>query len=218
MKANLRIMYKYIILILTILTITSCNSDEEPYSYLSQDDSKAEIIELKFGLFTEPYIFENTFQAKELFVEWGNGATSDYVFANKNDSIEKIKPLSYTYAAVGEYDITIKAMQMSAISLTGTSGRQITGIQLTNAYELQRLTCDNLSITAIDLHECPLLNQLVLTNNNGLDIQALNNTFESLPLADDGEYRVIVLDGNNGDLGCNRSIATSKGWIFKSSL
>lgn len=69
-------------------------------------------------------------------------------------------------------------------------------------------------LTGIKLGSNNSLSSLKLIDNTSLSATSLNTIFGELPLAT-GRRATIRLSGNAGDNTCDRSIATSKGWVFE---
>ncbi len=91
-------------------------------------------------------------------------------------------------------------------------------VQFTELKELSSISFKNCeSLVSVYLSNNDKLSKIVLANNTSLEAEALNDIFRSLSQAPN-TGGIIVLMGNKGDATCDRSIATSKGWIFESSL
>lgn len=76
---------------------------------------------------------------------------------------------------------------------------------------------NNSTLNRIVLIDNIKLDSISLIKNPLLDATALNDIFAQLPVAttENSSRNVIVLSENGGDATCDRSIATSKGWVFK---
>lgn len=215
-------MYKLLAFVTVLFLSSACSTDDEPYSYLHDLEVEAETVDLKYQALSPPDEWRQTFQARELYIIWGDGTTpAEYVFRGSNDSIASIRPVSHTFTSEGEYDVKVRALQLDGIILGSVNANQITEAKLTNSENLRRFTCDSQNITELDFTECPAIERVTLYNNLQLDAAGLNRMFESLPIVtpreNDTEPRrhVIALRGNSGDSDCERSIALAKGWVFE---
>lgn len=217
-------MYKLFTFVSVLFMLVSCSSDDLPYSYLSDPDVEAETVEFKYAVSSASSELKQTFQAQEMYIVWGDGtAAGEYVFRGNKDSIDVIKPISHVFVSEGVYDVKIRSLQLRGISLSADNAYQISELKLTKGDNLLRFSCDSQSITELDFSECPEIEQIVLSNNLQLNGTGLDRMFESLPTvkntgSDTQEKYIIVLNGNQGDRDCDRSIAVSKGWIFRDSL
>jgi len=299
-------MQKLSILICLTVILGSCQTDDSPYSYLSDPDTVTDMVQLKLNVADNSIPLNCILQANEMFIEWGDSSKpTDFVFRGSADSIEAIKAVSHSYTSTGDYDISVKALKLRNIRLTNTDKNDFSELKLYNCSSLLKLYCENQPITELDLSDCPVLEELscgfpegtlsvsdiskikrlrilsingpisddnldlslndslkivsfdktnldniqmtglqalasitvnncdkikniyllnnsklkllVFTNNSNLEASTLNDIFESLPQVS-GVDNIIVLKGNKGDTNCNRYLATSKGWVFKSSI
>jgi len=76
---------------------------------------------------------------------------------------------------------------------------------------LERLICEGTRLKRLDVSENVNLKDLICANSK-LSASALNALFESLPVNDTWEERVIIMGGNPGTKKCKASIAEKKGW------
>lgn len=109
------------------------------------------------------------------------------------------------------------------LELANSDSLRIIRLENTNLPDIQLSNLPELR--TIEINSCPdmenvyignnsLLSEVVLINNTSLDFEAINRLFENLPSAN-SDSRYITLSGNKGDDKCNKSLATSKGWIFR---
>lgn len=149
-------MKKLITLLLTAVLFLSCDNAEDYYSYLSQPDTVAETVKMKFAASTDKSVFNYTVQAKEMVIDWGDGTDfSEYILFDNINQSDSIKALLHSYSAGGTYDVTVKALQLRNLLLSSTGNNDITDISLSGCRHLLKLYCDNQPIEKIDITECP---------------------------------------------------------------
>jgi Leucine-rich repeat (LRR) protein len=98
----------------------------------------------------------------------------------------------------------------SNTELTGLScyNNQLTALDVSRNTELTGLGCSGNQLTTLDVSRNTELTWLHCGENQ-LTAAALNTIFTSLPTVRSGK---IYISGNPGTAGCDRSIATAKGW------
>lgn len=105
-----------------------------------------------------------------------------------------------------------KLEKLEDVLINGSLG--ISDINFTSSDSLKNVSVSNTDAKEIRLEGLEKLKYIELKNNQLLDAVALNTLFEALPKVSGGLY-IIVLSGNKGDNGCDKLIATAKGWSFK---
>ncbi|MDL2215041.1 hypothetical protein LJC00_02495, partial [Dysgonomonas sp. OttesenSCG-928-M03] len=102
-----------------------------------------------------------------------------------------------------------------SLHIASFTNTNLAKIQFTELKELSSISFNNCrALESIYLSNNDKLNKIVLINNTSLEAEALNYIFRSLSQAPN-TGGTIVLSGNKGDAICDRSIATSKGWVFE---
>jgi Leucine-rich repeat (LRR) protein len=90
---------------------------------------------------------------------------------------------------------------------------QLTALDVSKNTAITHLGCNNNQLTVLDVSKNTALKHLNCSNNK-LSVEALNALFETLH-SNTVEGKEIDFSGNPGAGGCNRSIATNKGWKIK---
>ncbi|MEN9920055.1 MAG: hypothetical protein RL662_2491 [Bacteroidota bacterium] len=291
--------------ILLLPIVTACNTEDTPYTYLSQSNAQSDRVDLRLTIsdtVTMP-VQSLSLQARELYVDWGDGSKGEEYVAKPNEAT--VGEVTHRYLRSGNYGVVVKSVGVEQIILPQSTGMLFSSLKLTNCQKLKKLYCQNHPIPALDFSKSTQLEELVcgyeqgvqkisalsqvrklrilsiggkidqisldirahdslrsvvlaksnvltiqindlkylseiridgcdsistiditnnirinrvqLTNNMSLEASMLNHVFQSLPVSRGGE-NFIVLKGNKGDATCDRSIATSKGWIFKDAF
>lgn len=227
-----------------MLLLSSCDTDDTPYSYLSQPDANAEIVRLDVDVANAGETLETVLQASEMYIDWGDGSKPQEYVLDGKIPIDSVKlPVKHVFAQSGKYRVTIYASNLRGVGLSGKQSNEndtpvISAVELANCYNLVRLSVTQLPLALLDVTSCPKLTTLKvgsctnlsdinlgenfelktieLKQNTSLQAAALNTLFGLLPLVSDDDC-VITLQNNAGDATCNPSIATAKGWkvLFK---
>lgn len=304
-------MYKYTIFYLLFLAFfISCDEGDSPYSYLSNEKVESDVVEFDINMASTNSKFHYLFQARELYVKWGNSEKDIEYILPRNTSIDSIKPIDYTFPNAGLFHVTVKGLGLKRVDISKTTNgfaslntqNSISTLKLKKCNDLIDLRFSNQPISVVDLTSCttlntlycgfaegrqeitgldylvnlkdlqiygslgkpelnfsdndslktllvtkadcsivgleylsviqsvefnslpdlsqikilqnPQLNSIILRNNAAMDAVALDRLFTLLPIVSSANH-YITLSGNKGDDLCNRTIATSKGWIFK---
>lgn len=157
-----------LIFFLAIFLLTSCETNQEAYSYLCDADASGEIVELTYDNIDNSSPFKYTIQSREMCIQWGYSTNpSDYIFMGNTDSIVAIKPIVHNFPSSGEYGVKIKSLELKGLDLSKVDSNEIKSLKLTKCDKLQRLFCKNQPITELDLSGCPLLIELVCGYTGG---------------------------------------------------
>jgi Leucine-rich repeat (LRR) protein len=164
--------------------------------------------------------FEAT--AQQIVVDWGDGATNEYV----NVGVDY--PISHRYQNNAEYTVQIQAaglsrfdcygQRLTALYVSGCpelkslycSWNQLTELDVSRNTKLTALRCDNNPLPALDVSYNTKLTYLKCDRNQ-FTVAALNALFTSLPPVQRGD---LYIRDNPGAAGCNYDIASNKGWFF----
>jgi hypothetical protein len=239
MKSNGSILKKGIALwVLTVLltfTLKACGKDkmEYPTGTITLTTAKTQV----------GFTLRIPVDARDLTIDWGDGEKSNMNDASWDTTIDDHRGVHYTYEYSDntEHTITITGQ----ITEFDCRNMQITHLDLSKIKTLTRLRCRDNKLTTLDvsanpglLHlECDFnqLTSLDVSKNktlwllscvgNQLAASALNDLFRSLPEWRGAEYRErgsIYIShlhpgpaDNPGVWDCDRSIATERGWVFR---
>jgi hypothetical protein len=98
-----------------------------------------------------------------------------------------------------------------SITMLYCSNNGLTTLDVSNLTALTRLDCYDNRLTALNMSANTKITRLRCYGNQ-LSVAALDMLLASLPSVRSGD---IYIANNPGSGGCNRSIATAKGWVFK---
>jgi Leucine-rich repeat (LRR) protein len=104
---------------------------------------------------------------------------------------------------------SLDASGATALTKLNLESNQLTSLNVSGATALTYLNCNNNELTSLDVSGSTALTYLNCLNNQ-LTSSALNALFETLH-SNIGS-KTIYIGGNPGTNGCDRSIATNKGW------
>lgn len=151
--------------LILILVLSSCQMEDQSYSYLSRDDAESAVVDFSINFTADNSDFYYLIQATELYVIWGNGdKPTEYIFPDPK-KVDEILPIRYNYKAKGTFDTRIKALglkyidisKMSDIFISENVNNLITSLSLKDCNDLQTLLFANQPIDSVDLSECPNL-------------------------------------------------------------
>jgi len=125
----------------------------------------------------------------------------------------------------------------TALTLLECTGNQLTSLDVSKCTALRYLDCQSCQLTSLDVSKCSALILLDCNSNqltsldvskctalvglncygNQVSASALNALFNSLPAKKSNDNANIFYDSNPGSNGCDKTIATNKGWGFNLS-
>ena len=159
-------------------------------------------------------------------VDWGDGKSQDVTL------VSGAERLTHAYAASGSHTIKINGM----VTVLACAENQLTVLDVSKNTALTELWCADNKPAALDVSKNTALTDLYCDGNqltaldvskntdltslwcgeNQLTAGALNALFGTLHGNTIELYvKVISISGNPGTAGCNRTIATQKGWTFQ---
>ena len=119
-------------------------------------------------------------------------------------------------------DISCSFNQLTALDVSKNTAlkwlycgeNQLTALDVSTNTAIERFYCNNNQLTALDVSKNTAL-EMLYCNNNQLSADELNNMFGTLH-SKTSPYvtKRIWIIGNPGIDGCDKSIATNKGWEF----
>lgn len=182
-------MSKIIYLLLTVCLFTSCEQDNDTL-FLSIPDEDAQIVQMsvEVGL-SANYVFSPIIYASQMVVDWGDGSQPwEYVNPDStNIGTSMLKPLKYTYASSGDYNVNVRAVKITRLDISMDSARQsINTLQLTDCRHLKSLSCKGQTLKSVDV------------NTAGLKLLELStlSVLESLSISDCDSLLTVVLYKN----------------------
>lgn len=147
-------MYKIMYWVLAVCLLTSCEvSDDVPF--LSIPDSDAQLIEMGVDMgASSNLVFTPIIYASQMVVDWGDGSIPwEYVNPDSTSiGTSILKPLNYTYASGGTYNVNIRAVKVTRLDISIDSAHQIINtLQLTDCRHLKALSCKNQMLKTVHI-------------------------------------------------------------------
>lgn len=105
--------------------------------------------------------------------------------------------------------LSCKNQDLKSVNINTSGVKMLELSTLSALEELSVSACD--SLLTIVLYKNPVLKTVNLKNNPRMSALSIDAVFLQLPEAT-SDTRTINLSNNGGDAGCNKSIATQKGW------
>ena len=177
-------MNKYIVLLLSLVLMNACTTDEDTPAF-EIDDKDAQIVELKFTPDNNLSPFYYLVQADQMTINWGDG-TLPVEYDYLGNDLSSIKPIQYTYKQAGNYAINIRMSKARKLDFSkGIDGKSLANtlesITLTNGITLKEFYCQNQTFKNISLLNCDVLEVANFVGSDfvSIDIQKVNtfNTF-----------------------------------------
>ena len=132
---------------------------------------------------------------------------------NQLDGLDVSKNTALTLLYCDDNKITsLDVSKNTALEFLHCGKNQLTSLDVNKNIWLRYLACDNNQLTGLDLSNTTVLFGLICYNNQ-LDAAALNVLFGTLHnVSIETDTKKISIGGNPGTNGCDRDIATNKGW------
>lgn len=198
-------MKKILFFLCWAIILPSCQTDDSPYSYLSNPDITSDMVLMKYKVTDSSSPFNYIFRAGEMYVEWGDSSKpTDFVFKGSTDSVILIKAISHNYSSPGDYDIKLKALKLVSIDISQTGSNVFSELELHNCLYLKNLHCKNQPIAELNISNCPVLEELSCGYSEGeLNLSDLSVLKQLRILYVNG-----ALSNNYPDLSLNDSLKT----------
>jgi hypothetical protein len=133
-----------------------------------------------------------------------------YFYRNQLTALDVSKNTALEYLNCGYNQLTaLDVSKNTALTVLDCNRNQLTALDVSKNTAIEYLYCSNNQLTALDVSKNTAIEYLYCRYNQ-LTAVALNALFGTLHSNTGNKY--IGIDGNPGTSGCNKAIATQKGW------